>query len=60
MTTDELQKLLTGPEWVLPLMQDIAANKISRDQVNAIFDYMDEQKFKERLAALILESEHSK
>ncbi len=53
MTTEDLEKLLTGPEWVLPLMQDIAAEKITREQVNAIFDYMAEQKFKDKLARAI-------
>lgn len=53
MTTEDLEKLLTGPEWVLPLMQDIAAEKITRAQVNAIFDYMAEQKFKDKLARAI-------
>lgn len=53
MTKEELEKILTGPEWVLPLMQDIAAEKITREQVNAIFDYMAEQKFKDKLARAI-------
>lgn len=53
MTAEDLEKLLTGPEWVLPLMQDIAAGKITREQVNAIFDYMAEQKFKDKLARAI-------
>lgn len=53
MTAEDLEKLLTGPEWVLPLMQDIAAEKITREQVNAIFDYMAEQKFKDKLARAI-------
>lgn len=53
MTKEELEKILNGPEWVLPLMQDIAAGKITREQVNAIFDYMAEQKFKDKLARAI-------
>ena len=53
MTAEDLKKLLNGPEWVLPLMQDIAAEKITREQVNAIFDYMAEQKFKDKLARAI-------
>lgn len=53
MTAEDLKKLLNGPEWVLPLMQDIAAGKVTREQVNAIFDYMAEQKFKDKLAKAI-------
>lgn len=53
MTTEDLEKILNGPEWVLPLMQDIAAEKVTREQVNAIFDYMAEQKFKDKLAKAI-------
>lgn len=53
MTEDDLEKLLNGPEWVLPLMQDIAAGNVTREQVNAIFDYMAEQKFKDKLARAI-------
>lgn len=53
MTEDDLDKLLNGPEWVLPLMQDIAAGNVTREQVNAIFDYMAEQKFKDKLARAI-------
>lgn len=53
MTKEELEKILNGPEWVLPLMQDIAAGKITHEQVNAIFDYMAEQKFKDKLARAI-------
>ena len=53
MTKEELEKILTGPEWVLPLMQDIAAEKVTREQINAIFDYMAEQKFKDKLARAI-------
>ena len=53
MTKEELEKILNGPEWVLPLMQDIAAEKVTREQLNAIFDYMAEQKFKDKLARAI-------
>ena len=53
MTAEDLEKLLTGPEWVLPMMQDIAAGNVTREQVNAIFDYMAEQKFKDKLARAI-------
>lgn len=53
MTTEDLEKILNGPEWVLPLMQDIAAEKVTREQLNAIFDYVTEQKFKDKLARAI-------
>lgn len=53
MTTEDLEKILNGPEWVLPLMQDIAAEKVTREQVNAIFDYMDNRKFEDKLARAI-------
>ena len=53
MNEEYLEKLLHGPEWVLPLMQDIAAGNVTREQVNAIFDYMAEQKFKDKLAKAI-------
>lgn len=53
MTEDDLEKLLNGPEWVLPLMQDIAAGNVTREQVNAIFDYMDNRKFEDKLARAI-------
>ena len=53
MNEEYLEKLLHGPEWVLPLMQDIAAGNVTREQVNAIFDYMAEQKFKDKLARAI-------
>lgn len=54
MTKEELEQLLNGPEWVLPLMQDIAAGKITRAQVNGIFDYMERKKMADILTALIL------
>lgn len=53
MTKEELEKILNGPEWVLPLMQDIAAEKVTREQLNAIFDYMDNRKFEDKLARAI-------
>ncbi len=53
MTTEDLEKILNGPEWVLPLMQDIAAEKVTREQLNAIFDYMDNRKFEDKLARAI-------
>ena len=53
MTKEDLEKLMHGPEWVLPLMQDIAAGNVTREQVNAIFDYMDNRKFQDKLARAI-------
>lgn len=53
MNAKDLEIILNGPEWVLPLMQDIAAEKVTREQVNAIFDYMDNRKFEDKLARAI-------
>lgn len=53
MNAKDLEKILNGPEWVLPLMQDIAAEKVTREQLNAIFDYMDNRKFEDKLARAI-------
>lgn len=54
MTKPELEKLLNGPEWVLPLMQDIAAGKIARAQVNDIFDYMERKEIEDALIDMML------
>ena len=54
MTKSELEKLLNGPEWVLPLMQDIAAGKITRAQVNDIFDYMERKEIEDTLIDMML------
>lgn len=54
MTKPELEKLLNGPEWVLPLMQDISAGKITRAQVNDIFDYMERKEIEDTLIDMML------
>lgn len=40
MTKEEIEQLLNGPEWVLPLMQDIAAGKVTQEQIDELFGYV--------------------
>ena len=54
---DDLEKLLNGPEWLIPLMQDIAADKVTREDINEIFDYMQVKKIKDVICKLYRQEE---
>lgn len=54
---DDLEKLLNGPEWLIPLMQDIAADKVTREDIDDVFDYMQVKKLEDVICKLYRQEE---